>query len=161
MPSASGAPSGHGSAPAAEYLPPASLLILQDVPDGAGSVSSCLVQNEEIMLKMGVILLKLSFFLFFFIVILYKLIHDTVCNDIYILYCDILFVRIMIYEIYQICFIPVTTRCGVVVQLEVDGVGGRGGDAASTGWEEESSFYGESASESIVDNESETQSLSN
>ncbi len=33
--------------------------------------------------------------------------------------------------------------------------------AASTGWEEESLFHGESASESIVDNESETQSLSN
>ncbi len=76
------------------------------------------------------------------------------------IYRDILFVHI-IYEIYQISFIPVTTRCGVVVQLEVDGVGGRGGDAASTGWEEESLFHGESASESIVDNESETQSLSN
>ncbi len=84
---------------------------------------------------------------------------------IYILYCDILYVHIMIYEIYQICFIPVTTRCGVVMQLEVDvdgdGVGGPGGDAASTGWEEESSLHGESASESIVDNESEMQSLYN
>ncbi len=44
------------------------------------------------------------------------------------IYRDILFVHI-IYEIYQISFIPVTTRCGVVVQLEVDGVGGRGGDS--------------------------------
>ncbi len=52
----------------------------------------------------------------------------------------------MIYEIYQICFIPVTTRCGIVVQLEVDGVGSRGGAAASTGWEEESLFHGENAS---------------
>ncbi len=61
-----------------------------------------------------------------------------------------------------ISFIPVTTRCGVVVQLEVDGVDGRGGDAASTGWEESLLlFHGESASGSIVDNESETQSLSN
>ncbi len=34
-----------------------------------------------------------------------------------------------------ISFIPVTTRCGVVVQLEVDGVGGRGGDAASCSME--------------------------
>ncbi len=69
----------------------------------------------------------------------------------------------IIYEIYQISFIPVTTRCGVVMQLEVDvdGAGGRGGDAASTGWEEELLLHGESASESIVDNESETQSLSN
>ncbi len=57
-----------------------------------------------------------------------------------------------------ISFIPVTTRCGVVVQLEVDG---RGGDAASTGWLESLLFHGESASGSIVDNESETQSLSN
>ncbi len=60
-----------------------------------------------------------------------------------------------------ISFIPVTTRCGVVVQLEVDGVGDRGGDAASTGWEDSLLFHGESASGSIVDNESETQSLSN
>ncbi len=59
--------------------------------------------------------------------------------------------------IYEISFIPVTTRCGVVVQLEVDGVGGRGGDAASTGCEESLLFHGESGSGSIVDNESETQ----
>ena len=59
---------------------------------------------------------------------------------------------------YQMCIVPVNTRCGVVVQLEGDGVGGRGEDSASTAWEEESSsLHVESASESIVDNESETQ----
>ncbi len=47
------------------------------------------------------------------------------------------------------------------MQLEVDGVGGRGGDAASTVWEESLLFHGESGSGSIVDNESEMQSLAN
>ncbi len=47
MSSESGAPSGYGSAPAAECLPPAFLLKPQYVPDAAGSASSFLVQNEE------------------------------------------------------------------------------------------------------------------
>lgn len=48
-----------------------------------------------------------------------------------------------------------TTRSGVMLVLEVAGVGGRaGGDT-------EASLHGESAEESIIDNASETKSLYN
>ncbi len=74
--SASGDPSGYGSAPAAECLPPAFLLILQHVPDAAGSVSSCLVQNEENNVENASNSYRMSFY-YIFIFILYNLINDT------------------------------------------------------------------------------------